>query len=283
MAHISESKVDGVVYTYDSESRNPLGLDAKMRMWAGTLVYDKNTRAPTRILKGDIPAPTPVVTVAKPTISITSDGKVTITCATAGAVIYYTTNGSNPSDSSTEYSAAFTLADSATVKAIAYAEIDGEEKVSGVASKAYTKQSTPTPQPSGNANVYLGAVYCTAAEFEALENGDMDWNVDAVIDRVDADVVKGTAPATVQAMNYSTTYEKSKTSILGDYTHVEQSDTLYAQYFFAYPKSFGTYLFKNAAGFDISTVTKEVTIDGVVYNVLLGFGDNAAPFSVLNA
>ena len=282
MAHISESKVDGVVYTYDSESRNPLGLDAKMRMWAGTLVYDKNTRAPTRILKGDIPAPTPVVTVAKPTISITSDGKVTITCATAGAVIYYTTNGSNPSDSSTEYAGQFTLADSATVKAIAYAEIDGEEKASAVASKAYTKQSTPTPQPSGNANVYLGAVYCTEAELQLLDDGDMDWNVDAVIDRVDADVVKGTAPTTVQAMNYSTTYEKSKTSIVGEYTHVEQSPIYYAQYFFAYPKSFGTYVFKNALNVEIDPITiKEVTIDGVVYNVVLGFGDNAAPFKIL--
>ena len=45
MANITNSKVNGVSYTYDQESRSPLGLAAKMAMWEGTLVYDKNTKA----------------------------------------------------------------------------------------------------------------------------------------------------------------------------------------------------------------------------------------------
>ena len=59
--------------------------------------------------------------------------QVTITCSTQGAKIYYTTNGSDPTTSSTEYTGAFTLTSSATVKAISV--LDGE--VSGVTSVAY--------------------------------------------------------------------------------------------------------------------------------------------------
>ncbi|MGN1340592.1 MAG: chitobiase/beta-hexosaminidase C-terminal domain-containing protein [Oscillospiraceae bacterium] len=44
---------------------------------------------------------------------------VTITSATDGASIYYTTDGSEPTESSTQYSGEFTLTDTATVKAIA--------------------------------------------------------------------------------------------------------------------------------------------------------------------
>lgn len=198
MAHISESKVDGVVYTYDSESRNPLGLDAKMRMWAGTLVYDKDTKAPTKILKDGTPAPAPVGTVARPVISITSDGKVTITCATAGAVIYYTTDGSNPSDASAEYSAVFTLADSATVKAIAYAEIDGEEKASAVASKAYTKQNIPNPpQPSGDNKIYF---------LQYLTDSEDNLTDEALLANLTEDMLNGTVPVSAVSPEDGKTY-----------------------------------------------------------------------------
>lgn len=265
MAHISESKVDGVVYTYDSESRNPLGLDAKMRMWAGTLVYDKNTRAPTRILKGDIPAPTPVVTVAKPTISITSDGKVTITCATAGAVIYYTTNGSNPSDSSTEYAGQFTLADSATVKAIAYAEIDGEEKVSGVASKAYTKQSTPTPPPSNNFTVYYG--------FAAKTGLDGDEELEDWVPLVSASDVTNTDEVTAV----------EKSSILGEYHIVANNAPGFTRMgIFAYPATLGSFKDNyNIADKSFPTnylpvEEKTVTINGTNYIIVIGVATNMA-------
>lgn len=54
-ANINESKVEGVSYTYDSESRSPLGLKAKIRMWAGTLVYDEKSKPPTEILEDEVP------------------------------------------------------------------------------------------------------------------------------------------------------------------------------------------------------------------------------------
>ena len=72
--------------------------------------------------------PTPVVkTVGNPVI--TPDGgnvfdtqNITLSCATEGAAIYYTTDGTEPTSSSTLYTGPFTLNESATVKAIAVKE-----------------------------------------------------------------------------------------------------------------------------------------------------------------
>ncbi|MBP5516954.1 MAG: chitobiase/beta-hexosaminidase C-terminal domain-containing protein, partial [Bacteroidales bacterium] len=61
-----------------------------------------------------------VEAVATPVISVDGSGNVTITCATEGATIYYTTNGSTPTTSSSSYSTTITgLPDNTTVKAIA--------------------------------------------------------------------------------------------------------------------------------------------------------------------
>ena len=67
---------------------------------------------------------TPDVTVAMPVISPDAGTyydrvEVTLTCATTGADIYYTTNGADPSDQSRKYEGPFTLTESSTVKAIA--------------------------------------------------------------------------------------------------------------------------------------------------------------------
>ena len=62
--------------------------------------------------------PTPTQTVETPTISI-SGTTATISCATAGATIYYTTNGNTPTTSSTQYSSPITLSGACTIKAIA--------------------------------------------------------------------------------------------------------------------------------------------------------------------
>lgn len=63
---------------------------------------------------------------------------VTITCATEGAVIYYTTDGVEPSSNSLQYAAPFTLSETATVKAVAYKS--DEDSYSNVATKTFTKK-----------------------------------------------------------------------------------------------------------------------------------------------
>ena len=67
---------------------------------------------------------------------------VALTCATEGAKIYYTTDGSNPTESSELYTAPFEISSTVTVKARAYAEGKGS---SGVVSATYTKKR-PTPK-----------------------------------------------------------------------------------------------------------------------------------------
>ena len=55
---------------------------------------------------------------ARPVITVSS-GNVTITCATAGATIYYTTNGDPATTSSTPFDAPFAKGDATTIRAIA--------------------------------------------------------------------------------------------------------------------------------------------------------------------
>ena len=65
--------------------------------------------------------------------------EVTIKCGSAGAKIYYTTDGSTPTTSSTEYTAPFTLSTNTTVKAIS--ALDGE--VSQVVAAVYEFTEAP--------------------------------------------------------------------------------------------------------------------------------------------
>lgn len=62
---------------------------------------------------------------------------VTITCATDGAAIHYTTDGAEPTASSTKYSGAFTITATTTIKAVAFV---GEAK-SSVTSAAFTRKA----------------------------------------------------------------------------------------------------------------------------------------------
>ena len=84
-------------------------------------------------------------TLAAPTISGTTPFAETTSVSISGpdgAEIRYTTNGGTPTAESTLYSEAFTLSDTATVKAIAIK--DGQS--SEVASKTFTKSSGGTPE-----------------------------------------------------------------------------------------------------------------------------------------
>jgi hypothetical protein len=83
--------------------------------------YDSTTFDPTIVLSSTFTSPT----VATPTISpnggnYTGSVLMTLQTVTVGALIYYTTDGSTPTQSSTLYSGAITLTSGAIIKAIAF-------------------------------------------------------------------------------------------------------------------------------------------------------------------
>ncbi len=92
--------------------------------------------------------------------SFTGSVLVSMTTATAGAAIRYTSDGSSPTASSTLYSAPFTLANSATVKAAAFMT---NYNPSGIASAAFTitQPTVATPTISPNGGSFTGSASIT--------------------------------------------------------------------------------------------------------------------------
>jgi N-acetylneuraminic acid mutarotase len=110
---------------------------------------------------------TPVMVTATPTLSpasgtYTTAQTVTISDSTSGAVIYYTTDGSIPTPSSTKYIGPITVSSTETIHAIATA---ANYVSSGVASAMYTIQLTAAmPAFSPAAGTYTTAQTVTISD-----------------------------------------------------------------------------------------------------------------------
>ena len=106
------------------------------------------------------------VTVTKPTISgttpFTESTTVTITAGEGTSIFYTTDADQTPDDRSTEYTGPFTIAETTTVKAIAY---DADFNASDVATATFVKQDP-------NASVSL--------PYSALSDGQGDFTIDNV-------------------------------------------------------------------------------------------------------
>jgi hypothetical protein len=117
---------------------------------AGTYTLTASYAGDTNFAAGTSPSYTVIVAalpqVATPTFSpvagtYTSAQSVTISDTTQNATIYYTTDGSTPSSTSTQYSGAISVGSSETINAIATASGDSD---SDVATAAYTINLPPT-------------------------------------------------------------------------------------------------------------------------------------------
>lgn len=96
-------------------------------------------------------------TVATPTIApdggtFTNSILVSITCATAGASIRYTLDGSTPSAASTLYSGALTLSATTTVKARGFKD-GATDSATATATFTLDESEEPTPPGTGSGNI----------------------------------------------------------------------------------------------------------------------------------
>jgi len=128
------------------------GANSVTATFAGSGTYPASTSSIVTVTVTETSEPvvdTPTFSPAAGTYSSTRS--VTIADSTTGATIYYTTNGTTPTTSSTKYTAAISVSATETIKAIAVAS--GYTN-SAVASASYTIQAqtsvaTPTLSPSG--------------------------------------------------------------------------------------------------------------------------------------
>jgi Chitobiase/beta-hexosaminidase C-terminal domain/Legume lectin domain len=107
--------------------------------------------------------------VATPTFSpsggaYTSTQSVTISDATSDATIYYTTNGTAPTTSSTEYSGPITVSSTETLKAIAAATGDNNSAVGFAAYNITPPTTVSTPTFSPPAGAYTSAQSVTISD-----------------------------------------------------------------------------------------------------------------------
>ena len=133
---------------------------------------------------------------------VESGTEVTITCATEGATIHYTTDGSTPTASSPTYTAAFTINRTTTVKAIA---MKADMKDSSVATTNYIINvptvATPTFSPSAGAVDKGTQVTITCATAGAVIHYTTDGSTpDATSPVYDGTPIEITAAITLKAI-----------------------------------------------------------------------------------
>lgn len=154
---------------YDQFGVSPTLVDGHVYDITGILVYyNKLQIAP--LAATDVVDVTPAAAVEAPVFSVaegnyTEDQTVTITCATTGADIFYTLDGSDPTDESTPYSAPIVISETTTLKAIAY---DGDNNTSAITTATYTINKPDVP----NANAYGTEYYTKVTDLSQIEDGD---------------------------------------------------------------------------------------------------------------
>jgi hypothetical protein len=140
----------------------------------------------------------------------TTEQSITITDATAGAVIYYTTNGAVPSAASTKYTGPITIAESTSFKAIAIAS---GYSSSAVASAAYTINlpvtATPLIAPKAGTYTSLQTVVLADATKDAVIYYTTDGKAPTTASTKYTEPFSVSASDTVEAIAVATGHTKS--------------------------------------------------------------------------
>lgn len=113
--------IQSVNVTYSGSSFTGLSSGTETPVSASSVTYDATATLKITSISVTYISTSHTTASTKVTAPVVSetDNVVTITCATDGATIYYTTNGDAPTTSSTVYSGPFAINEDLTVKAIA--------------------------------------------------------------------------------------------------------------------------------------------------------------------
>ena len=122
------------------------------------------------LVGGKIPVADPVFSVPEGRVDLGTT--VSLSCGTAGATIYYTTDGSTPTSSSETYSSPFTIMDNITIKAIAIKDGNSDYEDSNVITKIYTVGQVEDPVISVANNVITIICETEGAEIYYTTNGN---------------------------------------------------------------------------------------------------------------
>lgn len=153
---------NGAFVPYTGPISLNMGGTETIQAYATETGYQQSNYASVRYSLNFATTATPVISPAAG--SYAGPQSVTITDATSGATIYYTTDGSNPTANSTVYAGPITVASSETIEAVAVATGSVE---SAVVSAAYTINA-PTPTLS---NLSPASVPAGSAAFWLTING----------------------------------------------------------------------------------------------------------------
>jgi len=154
---------------YDQFAVSPTLEDGHVYNIAGLVIYYNKLQIAPLKAEGVVDV-TPAAAVEAPVFSVaegnyTEDQTVTITCATTGTDIFYTLDGSDPTDESTPYSAPIVISETTTLKAIAY---DGDNNTSAITTATYTINKPDVP----NAKAYGTEYYTKVTDLSQIEDGD---------------------------------------------------------------------------------------------------------------
>jgi peptidoglycan/xylan/chitin deacetylase (PgdA/CDA1 family) len=153
--------------------------------------------------------------VATPTFSpvagtYTGTQNVTISCATSGVTIYYTTNGGTPSTSSSVYSGAISVTSTKTVKALA---VKSGLTNSAVASATYTintpTAATPTFSPAAGTYTSAQSVTISDTTAGAQLRYTTDGSTPSATSTLYSGAISVAATTTIKAIAISTGYTNS--------------------------------------------------------------------------
>ncbi len=187
---------------------------------------------------------TPVISPAAGTYA--SAQSVTITCATSGAQIRYTTDGSEPTTSSALYSAALTVSTTTTVKAKAFKSGMNNSATSTAAYTIGTTQTVAAPVFSPAAGTYTSAQSVTITS--ATSGAEIRYTTDGSEPTTSSSLY--TAPLTIS----TTTTVKAKAFKSG----MTASVTATATYTISSTQTVASPVFNPAGG--TYTSTQSVTI-----------------------